>query len=72
MKKYYRKFLLHKYLNITNMLMRVGIFVFIKYLDELNLISRVKDNFIGKAIVSLSVCSYGMYFSHVIVVKELS
>ena len=43
-----------------------------QYLDEMNLFRRVKDNFIGKAIISLSVCSYGMYFSHVLVVKELS
>ena len=54
------------------MFMGVGMFVFIKYMDELNLFSRVKDNFIGKAIISLSLCSYGMYFSHVLVVKELS
>ena len=65
-------FLSPRYLNITNMFMGVGMFVFIKYMDELNLFSRVKDNFIGKAIISLSLCSYGMYFSHVLVVKELS
>ena len=45
-------------------------FVFIKYIDEVNLFSQVKDNFIGKAIISLSICSYGMYFSHVLVVKK--
>jgi hypothetical protein len=41
-------------------------------LDRLNKFNSIKDNFIGKAILSLSVCSYGMYFSHAIVVKELS
>ena len=65
-------FLSLNYLNITNMFMGVGMFVFIKYLDEMNLFSRVKDNIIGKAIISLSICSYGMYFSHVLVVKEMS
>ena len=65
-------FLSPTYLNLSNMLMGVGMFIFIKYMGELNLFSRVKDNFIGKAIISLSVCSYGMYFSHVLVVKELS
>ena len=34
--------------------------------------NKIKDNFIGHTITSLSVCSYGMFFSHVIVVKELS
>ena len=65
-------FLSPRYLNIANMFMGVGMFVFIKYMDELNLFSRVKDTFIAKAIISLSLCSYGMYFSHVLVVKELS
>ena len=41
-------------------------------LDRLNRFSKIKDNFIGRTITSLSVCSYGMFFSHVIVVKELS
>ena len=53
------------------MFMGVGIFVFIKYIDEMNFFSRINDNFIGKAIISLSVCSYGMYFSHVLVVKKM-
>ncbi|MEE0024980.1 hypothetical protein [Methanobrevibacter sp.] len=38
----------------------------------MNKFSNVKDNFIGKAITSLSLCSYAVYFSHTIVVKELS
>ena len=40
--------------------------------DKLNKFQSIKNNFIGKSIVSLSVCSYGMYFSHVIVTKFLS
>ena len=65
-------FLSPRYLNITNIFMGIGMFVFIMYLDRLNAFKKIKGNFIGKAIISLSVCSYGMYFSHVIVVKELS
>ncbi|SDA62442.1 acyltransferase [Methanobrevibacter millerae] len=61
-----------RYLNITNIFMGIGMFLFIMYLDKLNVFNTIKDNFIGKAIISLSVCSYGMYFSHVIVVKALS
>ncbi|WP_407379036.1 acyltransferase [Methanobrevibacter sp.] len=61
-----------RYENMPNIFMGVGLFLFIMYLDKLNAFNKIKDNFIGKAIVSLSVCSYGMYFSHVIVVKFLS
>ena len=39
---------------------------------RLNKFDPIKDNFIAKAILSLSVCSYAVYFSHTIVVKELS
>ena len=60
------------YQNIPIIFMGIGLFLFIMCLDRLNKFNRVKDNFIGKTIISLSMCSYGMYFSHVIVVKELS
>ena len=60
------------YQNIPIIFMGIGLFLFIMCLDRLDKFSRAKDDFIGKAIVSLSLCSYGMYFSHVIVVKELS
>ncbi|WP_407424348.1 acyltransferase [Methanobrevibacter sp.] len=60
------------YQNIPIIFMGTGLFIFVMYLDKLNKFNSVKDNFIGKAIISLSVCSYGMYFSHVIVVKALS
>ena len=68
----YAKIGLIRYENLPNMFMGVGLFIFIMCLDRLNKFNRIKDNFIGKAILSLSVCSYGMYFSHVIVVKALS
>ena len=68
----YTKVSLIRYENLPNMFMGIGLFLFIMCLDRLNKFNQVKDNFIGKAITSLSVCSYGMYFSHTIVVKELS
>ena len=61
-----------RYENLPNIFMGVGLFLLIMYLDKLNAFNKIKDNFIGKAIISLSLCSYGMYFSHVIVVKALS
>ena len=60
------------YQNIPIIFMGSGLFLFVKYLDKLHKFDSIKNNFIGKAILSLSVCSYGMYFSHVIVVKFLS
>ena len=68
----YTKVSLIRYESLPNMLMGVGLFLFVMYLDRLNKFNKIKNNFIGKAILSLSVCSYGMYFSHTIVVKELS
>mgnify|MGYP002522415793 CR=1 FL=1 len=60
------------YLNVPMVFMGSGMFIFIKYLDKITSFKHVKDNFIGKAIVSLSLCSYGMYFSHTIVLKFLT
>lgn len=68
----YTKASLIRYENLPNMFMGIGLFIFIMCIDRMNKFNTIKDNFIGKAILSLSVCSYGMYFSHVIVVKELS
>ena len=60
------------YQNIPMVFMGAGMFVFIKYLDSITSFRHVKDNIIGKAIISISLCSYGMYFSHVIVQKFLA
>ena len=68
----YTKASLIRYENLPNMFMGIGLFIFIMSLDRLNRFNKIKDNFIGRTITSLSVCSYGMFFSHVIVVKELS
>ena len=68
----YAKFSLSQYQNLPNMLEAVGLFIFIMCLDRLNRFESIKEGFIGNAILSLSICSYGMYFSHTIVVKALS
>ena len=68
----YTKVRLIRYENLPNMLMGVGLFLFVMCLDRLNKFNSIKDNFIGKVILSLSICSYAVYFSHTIVVKELS
>ena len=60
------------YQNIIIVLMAIGFYIFIEYLDKSMKFNSIKDNLIGKAITSLSVCSYGMYFSHVIVIAFLS
>lgn len=60
------------YQNIPIVFMGVGMYLFIKYLDNITSFKHTKDNFIGKAIVSISMCSYGMYFSHLIIIKILA
>lgn len=59
------------YQNIVNVLMAAGFFIFIQYMDRLNLFDNIKDKFIGKAIVSMSICSYGMYFAHFLIIRFL-
>ena len=68
----YTNFSLAQYQNLPNMLEGAGLFIFIMCLDRLNRFESIKNGFIGNAILSLSICSYGMYFSHTIIVKALS
>ena len=56
------------YQNITNVFMGIGLFVFIEYIDKLNIFKNIQDNLIGKFITSISVCSYGMYFDHFLLI----
>ena len=56
------------YQNIIHVLMPVGIFLAVRYIDELNYFKSLPDNLIGKFITSLSLCSYGMYFNHLILI----
>ena len=57
------------YLNIPMILIVSSFFIIFKQINKLD---TVKNNIFGKIITSLSVCSYGMYFSHVISLKALS
>ena len=59
---------------LTTLFQAIGIFLTIKYLDKTsinpkNIYYKIKNNIIGKAIVSISICSYGMYFAHYIVIE---
>lgn len=60
------------YQNIIIAFMGIGTFLFIEYLDKNGHFSTIRSNFIGRAISSISLCSYGMYFSHVIVIMFMS
>lgn len=59
------------YQNVINVLMAAGFFVFIQYMDGLNLFGNIKDKLIAKIIVSISICSYGRYFAHFIIIRFL-
>lgn len=62
------------YLTIFPVFQAAGVFLFFKYIDNLSEINRksfiskihnfIKESRIGKAILSISICSYGMYLSH--------
>lgn len=60
------------YLNVPMIFISSSFLLLIKYIDRITSFKRIKNNIIGKAITSLSIYSYGMYFSHVIVLKVLS
>jgi surface polysaccharide O-acyltransferase-like enzyme len=57
------------YLNIPNVFMGVGVFLLIKYANEFNLVN--KSDIIRKIVVSISICSYGMYYAHFLVLLFL-
>ena len=62
------------YLNFITLFQSIGVFLTIRYWDGIsvgseNLYNRIKSGLIGKFIVSVSMCSYGMYFAHYILIK---
>lgn len=64
------------YLNIITVCQSIGLFLMIKYLDKIslknnNLFSRIKTNWVGKIILSLSLCSYGMFLNHYIILEYI-
>ncbi len=62
-------FLKPNYENISNVFLGVGMFLFIKYLCKFNSFDSIKDRIIGKMIISISICSYGMYYAHYLINK---
>lgn len=56
----------------TTVAQSIGLFLTVKYLDKIsvdNIYSRIKTNIIGKIILSISICSYGMYLMHYIIIE---
>ena len=68
-----------KYMVITMILQGTGVFITIKYIAKCcetnpqsfisKIHNRIEHSWIGKAIVSISICSYGMYFLHYIIYR---
>lgn len=63
-----------KYLNIILVIQSIGLFLSVKYLDAIssntkNIYEKIKTGSLGKLVISISVCSYGMYFTHSIILK---
>ena len=59
------------YENIPIVVLSCLFYLFIISFDRSFSFNSIKNNFIGKCIVSISLCSYGMYFSHFLVLKFL-
>lgn len=58
----------------TTIIQSIGLFLTIKYLDKIstnvnNIYSKIKTSAIGKIILSISICSYGMYLMHYIIIE---
>ena len=60
------------YQNVPIVIVASSFLLLFRYVNQLTSFKHIKDNFIGRVINSLSSHSYGMYFSHVIVLKLLS
>jgi len=60
------------YQNVPMVFIASSFFILIKSIDNMTSFEHIKNNAIGRIIFSISICSYGMYFSHVMVLKALS
>ena len=60
------------YQNVPMIFIASSFFILIKSIDNMTSFEHIKNNAIGRIIFSISICSYGMYFSHVMVLKALS
>ena len=66
------------YLTILPVVQTTGLFLFFKYFaqysekNEISITNKIysviKDSFVGKMIVSISLCSYGMYLTHYLMI----
>ena len=55
------------YENVLHVTLGVGLFLLIKYLGNFNFFNNVKNRVVGKIIISISMCSYGMYYAHYLI-----
>ena len=58
----------------TNVAQSIGLFLTVKYMDKKSInvkgiYNKIKRGILGKIILSISVCSYGMYFAHYIIIS---
>lgn len=60
------------YLNIPMIIISSAFLLIVKSINNLTSFKKISNGIIGNSIVSISRHSYGMYFSHVIVLKVLS
>lgn len=60
------------YLNIPIVLMASSLFIIIRLLDESDKFKSIKNNHVGRIITTISIYSYGMYFSQLFGLKLFS
>ena len=60
------------YQSIILVILSSALFLVIKSINGITSFKAIKDNIIGKIIFLISIYSYGMYFSHVLVLKALA
>lgn len=60
------------YINFFIVVYSAAFYLAFKVIDNMTSFNSIRNNFIGKAVLSLSACSYGMMFSHVLVLKAFS
>lgn len=69
------KFKTRPQFDFLNVLTTISIFLFFRYFSECGgkineFYTRIKDNTVGKVIFSISICSYGIYLTHILI-REL-
>lgn len=69
------KFKARSQFDFLNVITTISIFLFFRYFSECSgkineFYTRIKGNTVGKAIFSISICSYGIYLTHILI-REL-